>query len=244
MDFLDETHTTRWASVCVFSNILLILLAIACDVLKSSLGTNHVTLLLPQTLLIAPLLLQLICLAVFTFSARSGALQLFKYQLQIPFLGRWMLPVIVLTLSLICVGALSRALITTGPEEYRIFFIIITLLQLTLHGLHLLNLTWGFIHYLWTSRPRHYQPIHQSKKATEINPDVRSSTSSGHLSKAYLRLSERKGQPRYQGKRITQNAIDNGPTSHANYSSDIDSSNDVDQIQVTNYDTSPPRLKS
>jgi hypothetical protein len=234
MDFLDETHTTRWASVCVFSNILLILLAIASSVLEISpyFSNRIVPLILPQTLLIAPLLLQLICLAVFTFSARSGALQLFKYQLQIPFLGRWMLPAVVLTLSLICLGVLSRALITANSIP---LFVTIILAQLVFHCFHLLNLTWGFFHYLWTTRPRHYQPTCPLKKGIDIKSNIGSFRSSGHLSRAYSSLSESKDRAVTQQEKTHQIPNGSSPQIQASNTSDTEVSNETGEAQVIDH---------
>jgi hypothetical protein len=232
MEFLDETHITRWASVCVFSNLLLILLAIGSGVLEPALASPELPLVLPQTLLVVPLLLQLGCLAVFTFSARSGALQLFKYQLQIPFLGRWMLPAFVIALSMICLGTLSRGLVSSIHQDFETFFITITTAQLALHVFHLLNLTWGFIHYLRTSRPKHYQPIQASKKSTDIKPNIRSFTGSGHLSKAYLNISEGKSRPRSEAVRTQDIPSRIGLNTQANGSLEFDPSNDPSQVQV------------
>jgi hypothetical protein len=232
MDFLDEIHTTRWGSVCVFSNLLLILLAVASGVLESPLSTSNLPVILPQIVLIIPLLLQLLCLAIFTFSARSGALQLFKYQLQIPFLGRWMLPIIVIILSLICLGTLSRGFISATPSKFGNFFRIITLGQLVLHALHLLNLTWGFTHYLWTPRPRQYQPIHPSMKVTATKSNIRPSSSPGHLSRAYSSLSELSSGCGSHAGRTLQIPTKRGITTEENEISEIDSSNDMNPIQV------------
>jgi hypothetical protein len=223
--------------VCVFSNILLILLAIASSVLEPQLlDLIILPLFLPQTLLIVPLLLQLLCLTLFTFSARSGALQLFKYQLQIPFLGRWMLPIIVLSLSIICLGTLSRAYINTASQVYQTFYRIITITQLVLHLLHLLNLAWGFVHYLWTWRPRHYQPIQLSPKTTAHKSKMRLSTSSGHLSKAYLRVSESRNRQGFQVEQRYQIQSGGTPEVQTDNSPNIDISNRVRQVQVIDYD--------
>jgi hypothetical protein len=232
MDFLDEAHATRWASVCVFSNLLLILLAIASGVLEYYPDSSILPLILPQTLLIIPLLLQLTCLAVFTFSARSGALQLFKYQLQIPFLGRWMLPIIVIMLSLICLGTLIRAAISSNLETYGPIYLVITLIQLALHFIHLQNLMWGFAHYLWASRPRHYQPIHPSTKATDIKSNIRPLTSSGHLSKAYSSISQSRNQLGSQTDKTQQLLRGSGLRSQLSGSLEIDPSDDTNQVQV------------
>jgi hypothetical protein len=242
MDFLDETHTTRWASVCVFSNILLILLAVASGVLEPPLSDEELPLLLPQTLLTVPLLLQLLCLAIFTFSARSGALQLFKYQLRIPFLGRWMLPIIVLALSIISLGVLSRGLLSaTSQQSYPAFLITITTIQLVLHFLHLLNLTWGFVHYLWTSRPKHYQPIQRSTRGADVQSSIRSFTSSGHLSRAYLSLSESRDQPGFEAVKAYRISSGNISTTLVNDPSIIELRNDRNQVEVIDHNSYPGR---
>jgi hypothetical protein len=177
MDFLDETRMTRWASICLFYNILLILLALANVVIIPTKWN------IP---LLIVLLLQLLFLGMFTFQPRSGSLQLFRYRLRINFLGQWMLPTVVCSLSLLCIAVIIGMLLL-GRKDNDTLDISMDFALIILHFFHLVNLIWGFVYYLRTPRARLYNPtLAQDARSTPLLlKNGVANIPSGHLSKAY-----------------------------------------------------------
>ena len=201
MDFVDETRMTRWASICLFYTIFLILMALAdVDIVHSKWDIP----------LLLVLLLQLLFLGIFTFQPRSGSLQLYKYRLQINFLGQWMLPTLACSLSLVCISIVV-CMKYKGKHKSLELNENLAYVQISLHCLHFLNLLWGFLYFLRAPRAGRYDPTLPADAKTSpllLSNEVSLSTSS-YLSKAYINNRQSHSSARNDQERssITEDTI-------------------------------------